>query len=675
MQVISRIVLIILLIGVYSCKTKNEPEKIPDIVSDLIGHAKNDSDGYDKRLGFAFRADSIAISENDNKEHLKCLILIATLYLQKKEVALSDTYYHKAVIVSRQAHDTLNEAIALNNIGLIFSERTDYDSAIKYFTNAKNIFQFHIRQELYAQCLANLAIAYKNQGNYEEAFGTSMESVKILETFDRKNELATSYMTIGNILKELNRLDEALNYNHKAMAILEKELDSLGIASAFNNIGNIFRIKKEYEKALTNYFTALNIKEKYGNTKTIATTTDNIGQVYFELGKWSIAEDYFKKALDLRSKTNDRDGFLTTSNRLARLYLAKNENNKANNIATKALRMSPKTGYLKLRTENNLLLFEICKKSGKTDLALAYASKGLALKDSLFNEDMAKAISQMNAKYKIEQKEKENVILQNDKIRSEAKIEDQKKKSTIGIISAISIFIISGSIVYAYRKRKIYLFKQEVIALKQEALNAQMSDHFIGNTMDSINNFISNNEKDKASEYLILFSRLIRRVLENAIKKNISLREDMAILRDYLELEALRFPCGSLEWEIDIDNSIDEENTFVPPLIFQVLAENAIKHGFKKTFGGKLKILISQNKDQLLCIVEDNGIGRLAATQNKEGNDKFRTSIGSTLAERLLKMANDSAGASPLSIVDLAGKDNNTKGTKVIFALPLVIME
>ena len=68
-----------------------------------------------------------------------------------------------------------------------------------------------------------------------------------------------------------------------------------------------------------------------------------------------------------------------------------------------------------------------------------------------------------------------------------------------------------------------------------------MSDHFISNAMNSINQFIINNEKEKAIKYLLIFNRLIRRVLEKSIQKSITLKEDIEILTDYLELEKLRF--------------------------------------------------------------------------------------------------------------------------------------
>ncbi len=659
------------------CKPKlqpNEYSRQSQIIDSLLNESNNNNAPLENRLFYVLRADSLASLQNNGKHRLICIRQLATLYLQLGETHKAWDYFTKTRNLAETLGDKESLAIALSNIGLIFNKNSEYDSAFKYLTDAQSIFQIIGKQSWIAASFVNLGIVYKNQGNFEEAFKINLDAVKIFESEGIKTNLAPAYTTLGNILKELNRLDDALNYHKRALAILEEEHDTLGMALSLNNIGNVYRYKKEYKKALSIYFISLELKEKFGNEKTIATTVDNIGEVYLELKDFKNAESNFKRALLLRSISEDKDGFLTTSNRLSKLYLGKNDVKNAKLIALAAYNASPHSGLLKQRMENNLILYEIYLKIGQYRAAIAYSAKMLELKDSLFNTNMANAISRMSVKFNTEQKEKENAILKRNNIIKESKINEQRQQNLLLIISGLSTFIVLSSFVYLYRKKKIYQFKKETASLKQEALNAQMSDHFIGNTMDSINNFIRNNEKDKASEYLILFSRLIRKVLENAPSKCISLNEDLGMLKDYLELEALRFPTGKLEYEFVIDNGLNTENVLVPPMIFQVLTENAIKHGFKKSYGGKLKIVISCFNEQLQCIVEDNGIGRLAASGETAGRDNRRASFGGSLAERLIKITSESEHKTSFDIIDLTDDNNNATGTQVVFTIPLMQM-
>jgi LytS/YehU family sensor histidine kinase len=233
----------------------------------------------------------------------------------------------------------------------------------------------------------------------------------------------------------------------------------------------------------------------------------------------------------------------------------------------------------------------------------------------------------------------------------------------------VSILLVGSFAFYTWRRRRNYVFQKQLGEAKQEALNAQMSDHFIGNTIDSINSFIETNEKDKASHHLILFSRLIRRVLDNSFRKQITLREELSVLEDYLQLESLRFDTGLLRYEVVIDDDIDTGSALIPPMVIQVLAENALKHGFDKHIGGRLLVRIVKKGESITCSVEDNGRGIAPVAPHDQPGLKLRKSYGSHLAERLIKTFGDSARTS-FSIYNLSSTGTNMSGTRAEFTIP-----
>src|SRR5436190_6770495 len=83
--------------------------------------------------------------------------------------------------------------------------------------------------------------------------------------------------------------------------------------------------------------------------------------------------------------------------------------------------------------------------------------------------------------------------------------------------------------------------KQKSAELEMQTLRAQMNPHFIFNSLNSINRFILQNNKEHASEYLTKFSKLIRLILQNSQAALITLESELAAMELYLDLEALRF--------------------------------------------------------------------------------------------------------------------------------------
>ncbi|MBC7687793.1 MAG: histidine kinase, partial [Aquabacterium sp.] len=97
------------------------------------------------------------------------------------------------------------------------------------------------------------------------------------------------------------------------------------------------------------------------------------------------------------------------------------------------------------------------------------------------------------------------------------------------------------------------------------ALRAQMNPHFIFNCLNSIKLYTLENDSQTASEYLTIFSQLIRLVLENSQSEKVTLQKELETLRLYIELEAMRFK-NKVHYEINVDPAIDQQFTDIPPL-------------------------------------------------------------------------------------------------------------
>lgn len=137
-----------------------------------------------------------------------------------------------------------------------------------------------------------------------------------------------------------------------------------------------------------------------------------------------------------------------------------------------------------------------------------------------------------------------------------------------------------------------------------------MNPHFVFNVMNSIQHHININNTTSANKILTGFAKLIRKNLDIVTKSYISLEEEMAYLKLYLNLEKYRFG-DKLQFDLAIDPTLDVEEIFIPSMLLQPFVENAIWHGIMpKEQGGHIHISLSKNNDDYLAItITDDGIG------------------------------------------------------------------
>jgi LytS/YehU family sensor histidine kinase len=113
-------------------------------------------------------------------------------------------------------------------------------------------------------------------------------------------------------------------------------------------------------------------------------------------------------------------------------------------------------------------------------------------------------------------------------------------------------------------------------AAQVRALRYQVNPHFLFNTLNSLSSLVMSGRADRAEEMLLKLSNFFRSSLSMDPSANVTLGEEIALQRLYLEIERVRFP-DRLEVDIDVPDALAE--TPVPALILQPLVENAIPDG------------------------------------------------------------------------------------------------
>jgi hypothetical protein len=178
----------------------------------------------------------------------------------------------------------------------------------------------------------------------------------------------------------------------------------------------------------------------------------------------------------------------------------------------------------------------------------------------------------------------------------------------IAFIAGILLTAIAWSI-YKRRKEKQLALKEDKrkqLELQLNAVKAQLNPHFIFNALGTLQSLVNRIEIEKANIYLGRVSQLMRSTLENSTKFMTGLDEEISYLRNYLEIESLRF---DFKYRIEVEENLAVQDIEIPSMFIQPIVENAIKHGLPAAQEGCLCITIKKEQHNLIILVKDNGMG------------------------------------------------------------------
>ncbi len=243
------------------------------------------------------------------------------------------------------------------------------------------------------------------------------------------------------------------------------------------------------------------------------------------------------------------------------------------------------------------------------------------------------------------------------------------------IVFSLSVVVLTSLIIARiYRKRQEKRTESEKLILEYQliALKAQINPHFVSNCLTAIQHLIVHKQLDAATIYIAKFGLLVRQILNFSTKSLASLPEELNIALLNIEMEQLRFK-DKFQYKITYKllEGRSPESIYVPALVLNPVIENAIWHGLLPSVkqNKRLDIIAEQQDGMLHLIIEDNGIGRIAAKSTPQNN---RESKGIAITEQRLANINYLYGVttSGLKFEDLSDNKGEAAGTRVIISLP-----
>lgn len=490
----------------------------------------------------------------------------------------------ESISISRNEKWTKGEALGLRQKGNLYYVLGDNLNALDAYQKAVLLSKKISDKPLESSLLSNIGNIHADLKEYDRALENYRAYLNTARELGSRPDEIKALSNIAIVYNDSENFEEGISYLEKALELAKLENNDLFVAAITNNLALAQKKAGAHEKALVNYQKAADLAQQIGNKYIEASALNSIGEINALLHNFSVAE------------TN----------------------------ADRALSISKEIGAVEWQADSWKVLSSAFENKGKLAEALYAYKEYITLRDSVLSEEKKSELTRKEMQFKMERQQ----AIAQEEIKRERLVKNGY------LIGTLVLLIISalGYVFYkrrrdALEKKKIAEFNAKVAETELKALRSQMNPHFIFNSLNSISDFIARKDIKQADDYLVKFSKLTRSILENSEKKWIPLEEDLELMELYIQLEALRLE-EKLTYTITIDESVETDNTLIPPFILQPFIENSIWHGIAPKNGlGQIDLSIKKAEDMLVCSVDDNGVGRLKNHGQTHKNNSFGLKI------------------------------------------------
>ncbi len=249
--------------------------------------------------------------ENSITDLSRAYASIGWFYHGEGQLKKALEFYEKALKLSRQISDKLGEAIALRKTAVLYIDKKDYAGAIELLTKSSEINRERQRIYEHRYNLAcdyfDMGLLFSNKEDFEAAKHFYLKSLDIFEKTNLKAELSDCYFNIGEIYLFEKQYQKALDYYKKGLQTDLLHNNRLSLASDYNMLGELYVEMDRHEDAQSSFITSVNISKEIGAQPELAVAYRNLGLLYKKILDKPKALDFLRKAYEIYKANEDYD--------------------------------------------------------------------------------------------------------------------------------------------------------------------------------------------------------------------------------------------------------------------------------------------------------------------------------------------------------------------------------
>lgn len=665
---------------------------------------------YDEVIPFLESLEKKAFPLKENYPKASILSYLGQAYRAKNDIESSIAAYQKAIQLSSDNPEL--KATACFNLAETYFAQGRNEQAMKLYLETAKIGETHHITRLLVPSYYGIANACRLNRDYEKGHEYAD---KCLKTALSLNDIVGQMR--GNLVKSMlylsqNEAEQSIVYSNKEMMFRKQLKDSSGMAATYQNLAQAQLKLGKNELALQSAKESYRLAMAFAPKSEHANSCLVLGMAEMRVNDFVQSAKHLKegeeKATTLKSFSLLKDIYnvqMELFSRMGKFEDALRCQSLSSNMRDSMFSVEKNKSVSELRT-----IYETEKK----EKAIQELEQQNKIK-SLENERQRLATAQIEAALGRELSEKEKLALstalereqknreikeltQREQIQALEMEKEQARSSRqrvlfVGTVLVLCLAMLVGLLLFGrYRQKqrneKLQLalaesqkrleLEQQKVLLEQErteselkALKSQMNPHFLFNALNSIQDFMFDNDKRQANEYMGKFSTLMRSMLDMSNEQNLYLSDEIKMLSVYMELEQVRFG-NSLEHFLYVDEELEPEMILIPSMLIQPYIENCLKHGlFHKKLDRKLWVeFLDENQSTLVVKVRDNGVGRAYTEAIKLNRPSRHKSFATAATSKRLELMNlKRTHHITVETIDLMDGDTPC-GTEVILRIP-----
>jgi signal transduction histidine kinase len=283
------------------------------------------------------------------------------------------------------------------------------------------------------------------------------EARKIYEQLGDKSKIAMVLSNIGVVLKEQREYEKVIGYYYKALSIYKELKNEFGIAACHANLGSVFYFTQQYDSAL--FYSLLSTKEfrEQNVMQFLPTTLSSAAQAYQKLGKTKEAKASLLEAKVLNEQFDNKFDLAEVLINLATVYRTEKNFEEARSLASRALTLAESIEAKKLMMDAHLELSAIEEAGLNYSAALREYKLYNQQKDSLFQQNKTRQMTELETQYETEKKERQIIQLQNETLTKD--LELQRTRTFVWWIIAAVVLV--SIVVFSLLKRNQFRIRLE----------------------------------------------------------------------------------------------------------------------------------------------------------------------------------------------------------------------
>ena len=565
------------------------------------------------------------------------IIFLLTLLLPIGTMAQDSLYKSKSMPASKisKVSKNLKKSLEVNDEAQIaqnyerlaseFLNKSDNAKAEEYFKKAITSYTKLKLTDDVTRVTRSLAKVQESQKDYKSA----IKSYEVAGDISEDKSLEKINANDANRLRSVASPVAQVGYLNSNIELLKKEKKEEEVSAAYVQKAENSLKQKNKEVAIESYNQALAYAK--GKPAAIIKINNEIAKVYASDNQFDKAIDINEKLLADAKTNQDFSTQIKQLQSLSALYFKKENSNKAITALKEAFELALQKGNSAEAKKSLISLTQYYNGKGNNKESLALYDQFLQNFEQLVQSDSTLIDTKafQVSEDKIRQLEKEKSL--KDELITKTNTFNYFLLGSIGLLLLLFLWIVKSFFSIKTKNKEIAL----------QSLRREMNPHFIFNSLNSVNQFISENKELEANKYLTSYSNLMRNTMENSNKDFITLDNELEQLKKYLELEHLRFQ-DKFDFKISVDPELDTERTMVPNMIMQPHLENAIWHGLRYLDSkGLLQLQVQLVNGKVVIRIEDNGIGLTKSQELKTINQKAHESRGMSNTKERISLLNE----------------------------------